>query len=121
MRLPLENAEQIALVSWLRARHILFTHVANERRCSAREGARLKAMGVRPGCPDLILFTPPPKNPLSRGVFIEMKRRNGGTHNLLQESWKTALIDIGWVGGFFHGASDAVSFLKSLGYDRVIP
>lgn len=118
MKAPSENAEQIAVVSYLRDCRpaVLFAHVANERRCSPAEGARLKAMGVRAGLPDLILFTPPPAIPGARGAFLELKSRHGGQRGPLQIAWANALRNLGYVGDFAEGAAAAVTMLKAWGY-----
>lgn len=48
----------MAVVSYLRLQypHILFTHIANERKASPQAGARLKKKGVVAGFPDLLIF-----------------------------------------------------------------
>ena len=50
-------------------------HVGNEGSGNAIRGARLKRMGVRAGCPDLLLDVPSGGH---HGLRIEMKRRKGG-------------------------------------------
>ena len=116
-----EQQEQIAVINWLRAQPgILWFHVPNERHCSAREGARLKALGVRSGVPDLIIPTPPPAMPGKHGTFLEMKRREGGRRSPEQIAWCQALLNAGWAGGFANGAKEAVDILRSLGYGNRI-
>ena len=120
MREPSEYSEQAALVSWLRSLTPapLFFHAASERRCSPAEGARLKALGVRRGLPDLWIVTPPPAEPNRPGTVIELKRRSGGHRSPEQEAWMRALLALGWAGGFYRGADEAVQMLRALGYVR---
>lgn len=51
---------------------VLFYHIGNERKCSAREGARLKRLGVVAGMPDIALV-------LANGhaAYIEIKTAKG--------------------------------------------
>lgn len=43
-------------------------HIANQRQTSARMGAKLKRMGVKPGVPDICIVW------RGRAIFIELKR-----------------------------------------------
>ena len=74
----IEDDLQIACVNWFSYQysHIaqLLHHSPNGGRRDAREAARFKAMGVRPGFPDLILLFP------SKGyhfLCIELKTKTG--------------------------------------------
>lgn len=49
-----------------------FWHTANERKCSPRQGALLKALGVKPGVADFIFILKGPKV-----FFLEVKTQNG--------------------------------------------
>ena len=53
-----EQQHQIAVVKWANLSKIPLVHVANEGFRSAKTGAILKMMGMRPGFPDL--FCPMP-------------------------------------------------------------
>ena len=46
-------------------------HVANQRKTSPRQGAKLKRMGVKPGVPDLCIIW------RGRPIFIELKAGKG--------------------------------------------
>ena len=116
MREPSEAAECIALVAWMRDNKIVFLHIPNEGRRSPREGARLKALGLRAGCPDYLVLSQTAKAP--HGCWIEMKRRDGGTRGQLQIAWAAALRGLGWPGDFCSGAAAAVTMLRALGYVR---
>ena len=89
---PTEDEEQMALFTW--ANHMAMTgrlpelarlfHVPNGGSRGPAEAGRFKAMGVKPGVPDVFLDVP-------RGGFhglrIEMKRRNEGKVSKDQTDW----------------------------------
>lgn len=78
LKAPLEWEEQKALAKLLTLHRIVFIHIPNgEYRTKAGAG-KLKAMGVKAGAPDIFIADAPPGDPLSRGVFIELKRTHGG-------------------------------------------
>lgn len=89
-----EHVEQCGVVRWAEAMTgirpelgLLFA-VPNGGGRSKAEGGRLKAEGVKPGVPDLML-------PVARqgyhGLFIEMKRAGGGRLSLYQREWRARL------------------------------
>jgi hypothetical protein len=120
MREPSENAEQIAVIAYLDACRpvVAYFHVPNERKCSARDGAKLKAMGQRRGVPDIIIVTRPPAVPSAPAAYVEMKRRDGGQRSPFQIAWDRLLQANGWAGGFASGAAEAVAMLRRMGYVR---
>lgn len=69
---PLEHAEQIGLINWFRTRFpsVLIFAIPNGDHRAITTAKRLKAEGVVAGVPDL--FIP------QWGLWIEMKRREGG-------------------------------------------
>jgi hypothetical protein len=119
--LPSEHQEQAAVVEWLRAHGIDFFSVPNgaslagDSRGRARQMAKLKAEGLTPGVPDLIITTPRWRSDGAHVVVtaIEMKRRRGGKVSKEQRAW----IDkheklLGWCVVVCHGAEDAIDFLR---------
>lgn len=96
---PSEHAEQAALVRWaaLQARTTpelaLLLAIPNGGARNAITGARLKREGVRPGVPDLFL-------PVARGgrhgLFLELKRRRGGSVSADQRAWLRDLAGQGY-------------------------
>ena len=54
----LEDNLQIAVANYLKLQYpgVLFCHIPNGGNRSAREGARFKAMGIKPGMPDVMIF-----------------------------------------------------------------
>ncbi len=109
-RRHVEAEHQRALFTWARLaeRRIpelrwLF-HVPNGERRDARTGAMLKAMGVRPGVPDVWL-------PIRRGghigLVIEMKAPGGAKTRPSQQEWIDHLRREGWVAGACYGWQQA--------------
>lgn len=103
---PTEDQEQIALFRWAELSkgkypelELLF-HVANGGYRTPVEAAKFKAMGVKPGVPDLFL-------PVARGgyhgLFIELKREKGGRVSDAQKGWIEALRRCGYQARVCHG------------------
>ena len=119
MKHPTEHQEGIALARWLRAREIAFVHVPNEAARSDAHGRRLRDAGVERGCPDYLVFTPPPARPDVRGIAIELKRRRpaSATVSPAQRAWLARLEACGWIAVIARGAHEAVTLLRDLGFD----
>lgn len=116
-RVPLEEAEQKALASWLNARgNILWTHVANERKAKPQYMRKLAALGVSAGVPDVLIFSRVPNHPHARGVAIELKRTKGSTTSAAQKSWVINLNDEGWIAMVCKGAAASIEELQRLGF-----
>jgi VRR-NUC domain len=107
-KIPTESEEQKALIVWWSFVHatfsvpetVLMACPAQAAR-SIRGGARVKAEGYRAGTPDLFLAV---ARGDQHGLFIEMKRRDGGS---LAESQKLMLSDLspqGYAVAVCHGA-----------------
>ena len=98
-----EEREQIALIKWcklVRLRHppyagqpLLFYHIPNGGHRNIFEGAKLKRMGVSAGIPDLCI--PMPFNGY-HGLYIELKRREGGQVSEAQKCWLANLSALGY-------------------------
>lgn len=101
-----EDEEQILLFSW--ADYMLGTypelallfHIPNGGSRSRAEAGRFKAMGVKPGVPDL--FLPVPRGGYS-GLFIELKREHGGALSDVQRDWLDDLTARGFRAVMCHG------------------
>lgn len=96
---PYESAEQAALFKWAHMARgkwpelgMLF-HIPNGGSRDPREAHNLKLQGVRPGVPDICL--PVPRGGF-HGLFIELKRRKGGTVSEDQRGWIDALTRQGY-------------------------
>lgn len=115
--IPTEHQEQCALFEWAAwtAKRIPELHlmhaIPNGGKRDIRTAAMLKAEGVKPGVPDIFL-------PVSRGgkhgLYIELKRRKGGTVSKAQEAWIRALSAQGYMCAVCHGAEAAKD--EILGY-----
>lgn len=84
--------ELLALLATRDPRAALAFHVPNGGARDARTGARLKAQGVKPGVPDIILPCPALGH---TGLAVELKRK-GGSLERAQERWLDALEGQGW-------------------------
>lgn len=69
----LEDSMSISVANYIRMQYpkVLFSHVPNGGKRSAREGARFKRMGVRKGIPDFLIFET--NDPHLRGLALELK------------------------------------------------
>ncbi len=103
---PAEDEEQRALMQWAAlaatqtpALRLLF-HIPNGGARHPVVGAKLKALGVKAGFPDLGL-------PVARGgyhgLYVELKRRGGGTTGATQTAWHAALLAEGYAVEVCHG------------------
>ena len=94
-----EDEEHLLLVRWAELHHgkqpelDLLLHIPNGGKRSKVEAARFKAMGVKPGVPDLLLPVPRGKY---HGLFIELKRRSGGRVSEHQGAWLCRLAEQGY-------------------------
>lgn len=113
---PTEAQEQIRLIAWVDANmHIcpqlrwLFHPANGEYRHPATAG-RLKAMGVRPGVPDIIL---PVNSKGYVGMAIELKRSDGSNKATAgQSEWLHFLRREGWQTHVCYGAAEAIAAIK---------
>ncbi len=88
----------LSVASYLRLQYpnVLFCHIANERKTSVWQGAKLKKLGVRAGMPDILIFQP---NKTYSGLALELKiKPNKPTKNQLEvltmlsnNNWNTAV------------------------------
>ena len=105
-----EAREQEALFRWaayergkwpeLAAMH----HIPNGGSRNKAEAARLKAQGVRAGVPDICL---PAARGCYHGLYIELKRRNGGRVSEAQRGWIAYLENAGYCARVCHGWDEA--------------
>ena len=96
---PCEGAEQEALFEWAALQSVrwpelgLMHHIPNGGKRGKAEAARLKRQGVRAGVPDICL-------PVARGgwhgLYVELKRPDGGRASAEQLWWLDALASCGY-------------------------
>lgn len=114
--LPSESEEQKAIAKYLNFKNVFWFHPANEGKRSWAKGRSMKAEGLLPGVPDIIILQSIPKYPNSRGAMIEMKRRKGGRISPEQQAFLSIASDHGWLTHVAYGADDALQFLQSIGF-----
>ncbi|MFH1568515.1 MAG: VRR-NUC domain-containing protein [Gemmatimonadota bacterium] len=108
-----EAGHQRTVCQWLEANGVLYCHVPNER-AQGLQRQILAGLGVKPGVPDLLIFTPPP-SATGRGVAIEMKAPLGRASSQ-QLRWINDLEHAGWLARVCRGCDEAIAWLEFLGY-----
>lgn len=120
--IPTEDKEQIAVVQYLQANGLLFTHPANGAHKSPAARVRFKKLGQSAGVPDLLIFNTfydkNGFNPL-KGMAIEMKRQKGGVVSPEQQKWHHSLMMAGWHVQVCNGADEAIALIKSAQWVKV--
>ena len=120
---PLERQIHLGVAQLLMltaAPGVVWTHVANERRATPREGAFLKRMGVRPGWADFTLLLPPSLSWYGPQVaFLELKRP-GGRLSVAQEAFRDDVMAIGCLWALAYSTDQAAGYLKEWGVLRSI-
>ena len=115
-----EDDEQRMLIDWaglMSGRYPelrLLYHIPNEGKRSRATGGRLKGMGLKKGVPDLCL--PVPRGGY-HGLYVEMKRKDGGTATPEQKEWLRALDEQGYAVTLCHGWKAAAKEIE--GYLRL--
>ena len=114
---PTEAQEQTCLFQWaagmtqLRWPELdLLHHIPNGGSRNRIEAARLKGQGVKAGIPDVCL--PVPRGPYS-GLYIEMKRKYGGTVSPEQKVRINQLRMQGYRVDVCHGFQDAADIIEA--------
>lgn len=104
--IPTEHQEQCALFEWaawmekqIPELHLMHA-IPNGGKRDIRTAARLKDEGVKPGVPDICL--PVPRGG-KHGLYIELKRRKGGSVSKEQQAWIRALMEQGYMCAVCHG------------------
>ena len=123
--LPKEGEEQATLFSWASMQSwkypelALLFHVPNGGARNKAEAGRFKAEGVKAGVPDLCL--PVPRGD-RHGLFIEMKRRDGGTVSKEQKEWLARLTEQGYRAEVCKGWEEAARVIEDyLGAGKASP
>ena len=87
----------------------LLHHIPNGGKRGKAEAAKLKRMGVKPGVPDLHL---PVAHGGFIGLWIEMKRADGGRVSSEQRAWLAALHAAGHCVAVCEGHEQAIAVLR---------
>ncbi len=111
-----EHQEQAAVISWWYSAHGLYRlpifalfACPNGGARDAITGSLLKAEGVRPGAPDLILAA---TTPAFSGMFLEMKKLDAGKPSNDQIAFKDYLLSVGYSAGVHYGAASAIKAIE---------
>ncbi len=99
-----EYIEQVILCTWLDKIGVLYYAIPNGGKRNPIEAIKLKRGGVKAGIPDLCIT-------LSRkgyhGLYIELKRKDGGVVSESQKFWLAKLTSEGYMAVIARGAEDA--------------
>ena len=113
---PSEHQEQSALIRWAWYRsatlpelNLLFA-IPNGGRRDAATGAMLKREGTKRGVPDLFLAV---ARGSCAGLFLELKRREGGRISPEQADWHDRLRAAGYAVVVAYGFDEAVRAIES--------
>lgn len=104
-----EASEQARVIEYCDIKRIPCFHIPNGGKRDAREAYNLKRQGVKPGVPDLCIPVP---NSKYHGLYIEMKRANGGTLTKHQVEWLERLKYNGYCAYCCHGADNAIALIE---------
>ena len=112
---PLEDQEQEAFIQWCTFQAStykgldLIYAIPNGGSRNQIEAAKLKRTGVKAGVPDLFL-------PVARkgyhGLYIEMKRKEGGRLSEFQKEWLAKLSEQGYAIAVCHGLDEAIKVVE---------
>jgi len=108
-----EDAEQVAVVNWLRGKGALVFHIPNGMKSGPVTGARFKRLGVLAGVPDLCVVLRS-----GRVVWIEMKKLKGKVSKE-QMAIHDRLFFMGHIVVIGYGAQDAIKKVLELDLDIV--
>lgn len=106
---PTEDGEQIAVIEYCRLSNIQAVHIPNEGKRSYFYGAKMRAMGLQKGFPDI--FIPTAKKGFY-GLFIELKRDDKAYPSKEQIEWLRYLNGQGYKALIAYGAKHAISEIE---------
>lgn len=104
-----EAHEQIRFSTWLTKIGVLHYHIPNGGYRRFEEAMQLKAMGTMAGAPDTAILEPRGKY---HGLYIEMKRLDGGRLSSAQTWWLAKLNEKGYLAQVAHGFEEAKEMVK---------
>ncbi len=114
-----ERAVQRSIITICELMHITAVHVPNgamlagDRIARAKQMAVLKADGLRPGFPDLLLIDELGRE---RAGFLEVKRERGGIASEVQIGWGERLEGWGFRYALIDRAEDLPDIIKEWGW-----
>lgn len=104
MPIPTEHQEQSAFVQLMDLKGLRYFSIPNAAKRGYKLAAMMKAEGLKSGVPDM--FIP------SLFLFIEMKRRKGGTLSPEQKEWLDYLRSCGYRCEVCRGADEAIKVVE---------
>ena len=107
---PTEDEEQVVIKQFCELSKIPLVHIPNEGKRSHATGAKLKAMGLQKGFPDL--FIPEARNGY-HGLFIELKRDRTRHPTKEQLAWISHLNEKGYYAVVCYGAVAAIAEIRA--------
>ena len=114
-----EYKEQCTFAQWLNIKKIPFFHIPNGGKRGVLEASRLKKMGVKAGIPDIFIHVP--VDPYA-GLFVEMKKKKGGSLSLSQKLKIVELNALGYCALTAEGCDEAIkiteAYLKLMDKDK---
>ena len=106
---PTEQEEQFVAHAWMVKKGIVHHHSPNGGYRDYAEGAKFKRMGVSPGFPD---FELPYARKGYHGLYIELKRLNGGRLSEHQIWWRDFLLKGGYAWYEAKGAGECIRIVS---------
>lgn len=97
---------------------VTWCHVPNERKAHVAKVMKLKRQGMKSGCPDVLIFTPPRDEAgriMGNGAALELKTEKGRlTDNQIR--WLAKLKQCGWLAAHTKGLDEAIQQLRDWNY-----
>lgn len=125
---PTEDVEQICLFRWAAFQSgkypvlEMMYHVPNGGKRSKAEAGRFKAMGVKAGVPDVFLPCGlQTESGVYFGLYIEMKREEGGSVSAEQKEWVHKLRRQGYAAEVCKGWEAAAAMIVDYLEGRYVP
>ena len=112
---PLEDDEQKAFIQWCWFQSVKYKGldmiyaIPNGGSRNKIEAVKLKQTGVKKGVPDLFL---PVAKGKYHGLYIEMKRQQGGRLSPEQQQWLIALANQGYATAVCKGKDEAIKVVE---------
>jgi hypothetical protein len=107
--IPTEDQEQAKLCTWMTRTGIIFFAIPNGGQRNLVEAVKFKRCGVQPGVPDLCIPIP---SGSYHGLFLELKRTQGGKVSDAQLYWLRFLRSQGYFADVAYGAEDGIKIVS---------
>ncbi len=115
---PYEGTDQARVCDWLRSKGCLFYAIPNDGKRSPAMAAKAAATGLQKGMLDLCIAMP--RAPY-HGLYIEMKRKEGGVVSEWQKYWIDALRSQGFRVEVCRGYDAAIRVLEDYFNGSLLP